>query len=177
MRNHAISTLLIALAIAAALPLYALADDGFTRSAFSTAAEHGQLPEGIEEGGFYFAKKVDYSFEEAADRLKASLKEQGFSVQFELRPDETFREKLGVEMPPYLILGACNAKIANEALNTEPWMGVLMPCSAVVRVDETGAVWIGLMNPMMLGAATGEEGMEPLALELLHRVVKALEDV
>lgn len=177
MRNHAIMILILALAITAILPLAAMAEDGFSRVTFTEADTHGKMPAGIEEGGFYFAKKVDYTFEEAAERVKEVFKENGFGVQFELRPDQTLKEKLDVDMPPYLLLGVCNPKIANQSLSIEEWMGVFMPCNAIVRVDDSGQTWVGAMNPMMLGEATGDPALEPVALELLHIVLKALNDV
>jgi uncharacterized protein (DUF302 family) len=145
--------------------------------AFASAPEHGMLPAGIEDGGFYFRRAVDYNFEEAAQRMRDALKAEGFGIQFELRPDDTLREKAGVEMPPYLIMGACNPQTAARSLDMEPWMGVMMPCNAVVRVDEDGQTWVGTMHPMMLPMATGMDEMEPIALELLHSVIRVLKEI
>lgn len=169
--------LALAAALFTALPAQAGEDDGISRMAFSEMPEHGMLPAGIEDGGFYFKRAVDLSFEEAAQRMRDALKAEGFGIQFELRPDETLREKAGVEMPPYLILGACNPRLAAQSLSNDEWMGVMMPCNAVVRVDEDGETWVGTMHPMMLPTATGKAEMEPIALELLHAVIAVLKQI
>lgn len=176
-RNYTFILLALAAMLTAALPAQAGEDDGISRMAFSSAPEHGMLPAGIEEGPFYFKRAVDYTFDEAAQRMRDALTAEGFGIQFELRPDESLRAKAGYEMPPYLIIGACNPKTAAKALDMEPWLGVLMPCNAVVRVDENGQTWVGTMHPLMLEAATGDPALEPIALELLHAMIKVLKQI
>jgi len=57
------------------------------------------------------------------------------------------KKKLGLEMPPYRILGACNPQFASQAIAAEPAIGALLPCNAVVRQDAAGTVHVELMDP------------------------------
>lgn len=71
-------------------------------------------------------------------RLRASLAEQGFGILSEIDVEATLRNKLGAEIGPYKILGACNPAFAKIALDLEPRIGVMLPCNVVLRGVEGG---------------------------------------
>ena len=123
-----------------------------------------------------FGTHLNLPYEEAVLRVKDALKAEGFGILTEIDVRTTMREKLGVEMEPYIILGACNPPLAHRALTEEPDIGLLLPCNVVVRADGTGSR-VDVADPQaMLGIAGGEQlGMvADEAKRLLQRVVAVL---
>ena len=76
----------------------------------------------------------------ARGRITATLKEQGFGVLTEIDVRATLEQKLGEKIDPYVILGACNPKLAHRALSSEPGIGLLLPCNVVLTQDGDGTI-------------------------------------
>ena len=112
-------------------------------------------------------------FAEAAAKVRAALKEQGFGVLTEIDELATLREKLGEEMGEYLILGACNPPLAHRALATDISIGLLLPCNVVVRA-ESGQTVVEALDPMTMVAVTGEPSLTAVAEEAASRLRAAL---
>jgi uncharacterized protein (DUF302 family) len=88
--------------------------------------------------GYTFGKSTALSFEQAVERVTAALGKEGFGVLTEIDVAGTLKKKLGKEMPPYRVLGACNPQLAHHAIDAEPQIGALLPCNVVVRQDSQG---------------------------------------
>ena len=89
---------------------------------------------------------VTGSMEDVKEKVRASLKTQGFGILTEIDMQKTLKEKINVDIEPYLILGACNPKIANRALSADRSIGLLLPCNVVLR--ETGSsVEVSIQDP------------------------------
>ena len=95
---------------------------------------------------FGFGKMVDLGFEEAVDTVTEELGKEGFGVLTEIDVQATLKKKLGEDMRPYKILGACNPPLAHQAVLAVPEIGLLLPCNVLVREDDEGQVHVQLVG-------------------------------
>ena len=119
--------------------------------------------------------KVDY--ETALNRTIDALKVEGFGVLTEIDVKETFKKKLGVDFPPYKILGACNPPLAHRALTAVPEVGMLLPCNATVRQLEDWKIEVAMIDPLMMMGVISNPALTPIADEArarLERVAQSL---
>lgn len=115
-------------------------------------------------------------FDEAVERTRAALAEQGFGVLTDIDMRATLKAKLGAEMEDYRILGACNPPLAHRAVDVDRRIGLLLPCNVVVRRDtaEPGAVVVEAMNPRIMVQVTDEPALVPIAEDAAERLAAAL---
>jgi uncharacterized protein (DUF302 family) len=129
------------------------------------------------KNNFGFGKTVDMGFDEAIDEVTEALKTEGFGVLSDIDVAAKMKEKLGKDMPPYRILGACNPPLAWQAISAVNEIGLLLPCNVVVREDAKGKVHVEFMDPESVMALVDDPGVVPLAGEVkgkLERVMAAL---
>ena len=116
-------------------------------------------------------------FDFALEKVMAALKNEGFGVLSDIDIQKAMKDKLGVEMPAYRILGACNPPLAHRALQVEPEIGLLLPCNVTVREADGGRVCVGFLDPQLMVQLTGNPKMTTVADEAgerLRRVQSAL---
>ena len=123
---------------------------------------------------YVIGKKVGLGFADAERRITEELAKVGFGILTEIDVQATMKKKLGLEMPPYKILGACNPGFASKAIAAEPAIGALLPCNAVVRQDAAGAVHVELMDPNAVLQLVEKPEVEALATEVRQRLEQAL---
>jgi uncharacterized protein (DUF302 family) len=126
---------------------------------------------------YSFSVKVSGDFNEVIGRVTEELKAEGFGVLTTIDVKATLKAKLDVEKRPYTILGACNPKLANQAIDAEPDIGLLLPCNVLVREDEEGDIVVGFMDPATVLGLVGREELAGLGAEVrakLERVRDAL---
>ncbi len=116
-------------------------------------------------------------FAEAVARVRDTLKEEGFGVLTEIDVQATLKEKLDEDVPPYLILGACNPPYAHRALALEPELGALLPCNVVVYVAADGTTRVSGVDPVAMLGMVGRADLEPIADEIQEKIERALRKV
>ncbi len=116
---------------------------------------------------------VDLPFEQAVERVRDVLADQGFGVLTEIDVQETLRAKRGVEMEPYIILGACNPELAHRALEVDRGIGTLLPCNVVVAAAGARSK-VRMFDPLLMAQVTGREEIAPIAAEAEQRLSAAL---
>lgn len=111
--------------------------------------------------GFHVRLATDFAAARA--RVTAALKEEGFGVLTEIDVRATLKQKLGVEVPAYTILGACNPLLAHQALTLDPEAGLLLPCNVVVAEMAAGWVDVALVDPVVMLLWGAKPELEPVA--------------
>ncbi len=120
--------------------------------------------------------RTDLPYPKAVAATRDALGEQGFGVLTEIDMQATMKSKLGKEMEPYVVLGACNPALAEQALDAERATGVLLPCNVVVRGDGDGSV-VSILDPQLMSSLTGLPAMAALADEASTRLNAVLRTI
>ncbi len=126
---------------------------------------------------FGMSVRVDTPLDQALERTRAALAEQGFGILTEIDVAATLKAKLDVDVPPQVILGACNAPLARQGLQIEPDLGLLLPCNVVVRTDDNGQTLVSALNPELMVSVPNRPELEPIAADAKTRLQNALRTV
>lgn len=126
---------------------------------------------------YYISKTVSKPFEAAVADVTAKLKEQGFGLLTDIDVQATLRSKIGADTPKYRILGACNPRLAHEALRIEERLGVLLPCNIIVRETADRRVELASVDPVVAMERTGNPALKPKAEEVRKLLAAAIMNV
>ena len=124
---------------------------------------------------YYFSRIVEVPLEDAVRRVTEELKKEGFGILTEIDMQATLRKKLDVEIRPYKILGACNPPFAYQALQTEPNIGLMLPCNLVVQDVGNGKTEVAAINPIVAMSRVENPALEPVAQEVAARLQRVIE--
>ena len=113
---------------------------------------------------------ADTSFDEALIRTIEVLKDEGFGVLSDIDVQRAMKDKLGADMPPYRILGACNPPLAHQALQAVPDIGLLLPCNVIVREIADHQILVGFLDPQVMAGLVGGAGVKAVADEAEQRL-------
>ena len=117
------------------------------------------------------------TFDQALTNTIAALKSEGFGVLSDIDVQHAMKDKLGVDMPPYRILGACNPPLAHQALQAVPNIGLLLPCNVIVREAAADRVVVGFLDPQIMVNLVGKPEVRTVAdaaEQRLRRVCESL---
>ncbi len=115
-------------------------------------------------------------FADALAQIEAALKAEGFGILCQIDIQAKMKEKLGIDFPRYVILGACNPALAQQALQRDINLGLLLPCNAVVY-EENGQVRIGAVDAERMLSVANQPEMKALAMQVNQRLLWALDRV
>lgn len=125
-------------------------------------------------GRYGFGVDLEKPFDEVLTKVQEVLKTEGFGVLTTIDVKETLRQKLGLDMERYVILGTCNPPFAHRALETEREVGLLLPCNVVVR-EVDGKTRVEIADPKAMLGIVGNPALDELAAEARTRLQRALQ--
>ncbi|MGB5441806.1 MAG: DUF302 domain-containing protein [Gammaproteobacteria bacterium] len=117
-----------------------------------------------------FNVSVTGTMADVKNSVTEALQKEGFGVLTEIDVAATLKKKLDIDRNPYVILGACNPALANQALDADPDIGLLLPCNVIVRQEDDGSITVGFMDPAAVLGLVDREGVAGLAAEVRSRL-------
>jgi uncharacterized protein (DUF302 family) len=119
---------------------------------------------------YHLSKTVNFPFNEAVEKVKNMLGSEGFGIITQVDLKEKFKEKLQVDFREYTILGACNPKLALEAVGYDENIGLMLPCNVLVQQLANGDVRVSAINPLHSIGALANPHMDNLAAEVQKKL-------
>jgi len=117
-----------------------------------------------------FNISVSGTMDGVINKVTEALKTEGFGVLTEIDVASTLKKKIDVDRKPYVILGACNPALANDAINAEPDIGLLLPCNVVVREEDDGSITVAFMDPVAVMGIVDREEITKLGMEVREKL-------
>lgn len=128
------------------------------------------------EVNYAYTKKLDgVSQEQAIAKVKEALGTEGFGVLSEIDVQATLKKKLDVDRKPYVILGACNPPLANQALNAETSIGVFLPCNVDVFEGEDGATYVQAVRADAMFKLVDNPNVRPIAEQVNEKLRRVMD--
>ena len=129
-----------------------------------------------------FAKQIETSgsVQEVIEKVRAALQKEGFGIISFVNVSEKIEERIGKQMDPYVILGACNPKLSYEAIQSDDRIGILLPCNVVITQHKPGKCKVLFTNPVpqMSGEPFRDNAViQQVALQASEGLQKAAEDL
>jgi uncharacterized protein (DUF302 family) len=125
---------------------------------------------------YYFSKAIDLPFEQAVDKAVSALKAHGFGILTRIDVRSTLQDKIGAEFRPYVILGACNPKMAYEALKAEDKIGVMLPCNVIVQ-EVGGKTEVAAVDPVASMQAIQNVALAAIARSVGEELKAAVQEM
>jgi len=123
---------------------------------------------------YYILKSTKGDFDAVVGAVTQKLKDEGFGVLTEIDLANTLKQKLGVEMKRYRILGACNPGFAHKALGCEEKIGVMLPCNVVVQEKSAGEIDVFAIDPRVAMSQIGNPALAEIAGEVAERLSRVI---
>ena len=127
---------------------------------------------------YEFNLTLPLSLDAALEKVRDTLMSEHLGIVSDIDVQAIFKNKMEKDIPPYHILGACNPKLADRVISSEPNAGVLLPCNIVMREDEDGNTVVSFMDPVAMLGLTQTDEPKAVATEakaMLERVAAKLQ--
>lgn len=125
---------------------------------------------------YHFAKTLDVPFDEAVERTVDALKQHGFGVLTRIDVANTLKEKIGAQFRPYVILGACNPRMAHQALQAEDKIGTMLPCNVIVQ-EQDGKSEVAAVDPVASMQAIENPALATIAAKVRDELKAAIQSL
>ena len=122
-----------------------------------------------------FHVRLETDFDAAVERVTTALKAEGFGVLTEIDVQSTLKQKIGVDILPYKILGACNPPLAHKAISADPEAGLLLPCNVVVAQLADGKMDVAIVDPALMLMVASKPELGDIADEARTRLLRVVE--
>lgn len=126
---------------------------------------------------YYFAKTVEMPIDRAETATREALQKNGFGVLTEIDVQQTMKKKLDADLYPYRILGACNPKMAFQALQAEDKIGTMLPCNVILQEREPGRTEISAIDPIASMQAINNPALGEVATTVQAMMKKVIADL
>jgi len=126
---------------------------------------------------YYFSTLTDLNYEDAVVKTIEELKKEGFGVLTEIDVKATLKNKIDVDFPRYIILGACNPQFAHKALLAEEHIGAMLPCNVVVRENKAGQTEVFAVDPISSMSAVENADLAPIAQQVQQKLKAVIENI
>jgi uncharacterized protein (DUF302 family) len=123
-----------------------------------------------------FKKRIPDPLPEVESLVTVQLQEAGFGVLTRIDLREKFKEKLGIEYPDYVILGACNPPFAKKALDAEPDIGLMLPCN-IILYEDNGDTVISIIKPSLAMGMINNPALADTAREVEKKLATVFESL
>ena len=120
---------------------------------------------------------LNVPYEVAIEKTTTALKEEGFGVLTEIDVKATLKKKLDADFRRYIILGACNPKLAYQALQSELEIGLLLPCNVIIYETDEGQSVVSIVDPLSMLGVVESPQLDPIANEAQTRLRRVIETV
>ncbi|ASB49795.1 DUF302 domain-containing protein [Alkalitalea saponilacus] len=126
--------------------------------------------------GYYFSRIFATSFDHAKERIRSSLKDEGFEFLFEIKFHEVLKKKLDITFKKYIVFGACNAKYTFEALKADNKIGTILPCNVIVQQLDEGTIEVAIINANAAMLPIKNKQVQQIAEEVTEKLKSALDN-
>ena len=123
-----------------------------------------------------FTKELDIPYKTVIELVKEALKKEGFGVLTEIDVQEKMKEKLGIDMNKYIILGACNPPNAYKAILAEENIGLMLPCNVIVYEKDSKTV-LSVIRPTVAMQMVDNVELQKIAEAVEGQLKKAFDAI
>jgi uncharacterized protein (DUF302 family) len=120
---------------------------------------------------------LERSYDETVRAVRSALETNGFGVLTEIDLQATLKKKLGVDVAPQIILGACRPPLAYQALQVDPSIATVLPCNVVVRAIDDHNTVVEAFDPAAMMGLSRDDGLDSVATDARQRITAMLAEL